>query len=207
MCDYRRGIDWMNGFIDHLYTRLGTTGNYSAIAVLHNSQITVPTKHFPACCVLTSRFLATASNSGDSSASCAQVLLSQSPVQSSCLSLSCRAQLHCQPSTYSLSLLNSPLSINSQLTWGPRYITSGQTQQKTPFLYCCVRVRFRGNVFTGRYKKTAVCQFAYCITTTAHATVSVRGQNYGTSRKLEGFGTEWGSVLSMVIMLFYLANT
>jgi hypothetical protein len=38
---------------------------------------------FPACCVLTSHFLATAYNSGDSSASRAQVLLSQPPVLSS----------------------------------------------------------------------------------------------------------------------------
>jgi hypothetical protein len=32
-----------------------------------------PAKTFPACCVFTSRFLVTASNNGDSSASCAQV--------------------------------------------------------------------------------------------------------------------------------------
>jgi hypothetical protein len=30
----------MNGFIDHLYTRLGTTNNYSAVADLHTLQIT-----------------------------------------------------------------------------------------------------------------------------------------------------------------------
>jgi hypothetical protein len=30
----------VNGFIDHLYTQLRTTYNYSAIADLHNSQIT-----------------------------------------------------------------------------------------------------------------------------------------------------------------------
>jgi hypothetical protein len=50
------------GFIDHLYTRLGTTSNYSATANLHNSQITsAPAKPFPACCVFTSRSLVTAS--------------------------------------------------------------------------------------------------------------------------------------------------
>jgi hypothetical protein len=75
----------MNGFIDHLYTPLGTTSNYSATADLHTLQITTaPAKPFPACYVLTSRFLATTSNSGDSSASHAQVLLSQPPVQNSC---------------------------------------------------------------------------------------------------------------------------
>jgi hypothetical protein len=114
-------MNWMNVFIDYLYTRLGNTGNYSYISNLHNSQITVRAKHYPACCVLTSRFLATASNNGDSSGFCAQVLLSQSPIQNSCqrstlVSLSCRAKLQCQHSADSLSLLNFPLSINSQLS-------------------------------------------------------------------------------------------
>jgi hypothetical protein len=80
MCDYRRGFGLMNEFIDHLYTRL--VSNYSATANLLNSQITTaPAKSFPACCVFTSLSLETASNSGDSSASRAQVLSSQTPVQ------------------------------------------------------------------------------------------------------------------------------
>jgi hypothetical protein len=58
------------GFIDHLYARLGTTGNYSVIDNHHNSQITTaPAKHFPVCCVFTSRSMVTDSISGDSSAS------------------------------------------------------------------------------------------------------------------------------------------
>jgi hypothetical protein len=70
VCDYRRGMDWILDL-----TQLGTTSNHSAIADFHNSRITTaPTKPFPACYVFTSRFLATALNSGDSSASCAQVL-------------------------------------------------------------------------------------------------------------------------------------
>jgi hypothetical protein len=41
------GFGLVNGFIDHLYTRLGTTSNYGAIANLHNSQITIgPVKPF-----------------------------------------------------------------------------------------------------------------------------------------------------------------
>jgi hypothetical protein len=71
-------------FIDHLYKRLVRTSNYSATANLHNSQISIShAKPFPACYVLTSRSLATASNSGDSSASRARILFSQIPVEKS----------------------------------------------------------------------------------------------------------------------------
>jgi hypothetical protein len=60
MCDYRRGLDWK--------TDLLATINYSATANLHYSQITTAlAKPFPASYVF-SRSLATASNSGDSSA-------------------------------------------------------------------------------------------------------------------------------------------
>jgi hypothetical protein len=37
---YRRVLDWMIGFIDTLYTQLGTTGSYSAIE-LHTLQFSV----------------------------------------------------------------------------------------------------------------------------------------------------------------------
>jgi hypothetical protein len=76
------------GIIDHLYTPLGTTSNYSAIANLHNLQITTaPLKLFPACCVFNSLSLATASNSGDSSVSRAH------PAMNSC-QLSTQLQRH-----------------------------------------------------------------------------------------------------------------
>jgi hypothetical protein len=78
------GFGLANGFIDALYTPLGTASNYSATADLHNLQInTVHAKHFPAYCFFTRRFLATAFNSGDASVSRSQVLLSQPPLQSS----------------------------------------------------------------------------------------------------------------------------
>jgi hypothetical protein len=56
---------------------------------IHNSQIaTAPAQTFPACCVFAGRSLVTASNTEISSASCAQVLSSQSPVQNTSDSLS-----------------------------------------------------------------------------------------------------------------------
>jgi hypothetical protein len=65
------------GFIGHLNTPPGTKSNYSAIADLNPLKITTAhVKNFPACCVFTSRSLATVSNSGNSSASRLQVLLS-----------------------------------------------------------------------------------------------------------------------------------
>jgi hypothetical protein len=67
---YRRGFGFDVGFTDHLYTQLQITSNYNAIANLHTLQITTtPTKPFPAYCIFTSRFLVTACNSGNSSAS------------------------------------------------------------------------------------------------------------------------------------------
>jgi hypothetical protein len=64
-----------NEFIDHLYILLGTTGNSNATDNLHTLQITAAnTKCSPGFSVFNSRSLATTSNSGDSSASCAQVL-------------------------------------------------------------------------------------------------------------------------------------
>jgi hypothetical protein len=65
--DYRR-IFWLDiGFIDHLYTQLVITINYSAIADFY----TLPNhdKPFPACSVFTSSFLVTTSINGCSSAS------------------------------------------------------------------------------------------------------------------------------------------
>jgi hypothetical protein len=71
----------MNIFIYHLYTRLGPTSDYNTTANLQNSQIiTALAKTFTAFCIFTSRSLATASNSRDSSASRAQVISSQPPI-------------------------------------------------------------------------------------------------------------------------------
>jgi hypothetical protein len=78
------GFGLENEFIDYIYTLLGTTStsNYGANADHHNSQITKAlAKPFPARCVFLSRSLVTDSNSGDFSASRAQVRSPQTPVQ------------------------------------------------------------------------------------------------------------------------------
>jgi hypothetical protein len=64
-------------FIGNFTTRLRTTSNYSAITNRHTLQITTAhSKSFSACCVFTSRFLVTASNSEVSSAFALTSLLS-----------------------------------------------------------------------------------------------------------------------------------
>jgi hypothetical protein len=57
----------VNGFTDHLYTRLGTTSTYSVIADLHTSQITRAHARSSQS-AFTSRFLVMDLNSGGSSA-------------------------------------------------------------------------------------------------------------------------------------------
>jgi hypothetical protein len=68
ICDYRQVFGCVNGFIDHLYTRLVSASNYNTIADLHILQISrAYAKSFPS--VFTSRFLITDHNNGDLSAS------------------------------------------------------------------------------------------------------------------------------------------
>jgi hypothetical protein len=70
------GYGLVNEFVDHLYIQLGTTSNYSTTADLHNWHTTAaPAKSFPACCVFSSRSLATASNCGYSCVSALRLSL------------------------------------------------------------------------------------------------------------------------------------
>jgi hypothetical protein len=123
----------VNGFIDHLYTRLGTTSHYSATANSHNSQTTTASaKPFTACCVFNSSSLAMASNSGESSASRVHVVTVRRISRNWTL-VDCH--LNCSASSFQLSFQSSTQlsTLNwTQPAWGPRYTASGRTQQKTP---------------------------------------------------------------------------
>jgi hypothetical protein len=137
------------GFIDTLYTLLGTTGNYSATTNLHTLQFTTdPLSLFPACCVLTSRSLAKASNSGDSSNFHAQALPSLTFIQ------------NCLPAIPSTKMDHHPFSTSlAELKCTQHYQTSApffynhfaRTEKKTslptiPLLL--LRTGCHGNVFT-----------------------------------------------------------
>jgi hypothetical protein len=83
--DYWRGLDWWMDLLT-TYTHdweLQAITESPLISTVHKSPQHY--KPFPAYYVITSRSLATASDSGDCSASCAQALSSQPPVQN-CLS-------------------------------------------------------------------------------------------------------------------------
>jgi hypothetical protein len=138
----RRGLDRWIDLLTTYNTRHGTTSNYGATANLHNSQITrAPAKPFSVCCVFTVRSLATASNSRDSSASRAQVLLSQPPVQNS----------HQCPQLPPANCQQSPLDLDWHCLqhFGSNHIENAVSivvaQQ---YLNCCLRIRCRRSVFT-----------------------------------------------------------
>jgi hypothetical protein len=108
VCDYRRGFGLEIGFIDHLYTGLGTTGNYTATANLHNLPITAaPAKLFQSAVL--QPFPDNGFNSGDSSASFAQALSSQIPVQNSLNSSQSQSYVTTDGQPTSLSRNKAPI--------------------------------------------------------------------------------------------------
>jgi hypothetical protein len=145
----------VNGFIDHLYTRLGTSSNYSAKANLHNSQITTAAaKHFPACYVFTRRSLITASNSGDSSASASKSSLNAGsistdsvttdripgwrPFYTNLLVFSSKAEF--KLTTVTASFLQTPVQNWLGCLNCLHSNSSARTEEKAPFPTACVSV-------------------------------------------------------------------
>jgi hypothetical protein len=102
-------------FIDHLYTPLGTSKTAPPlISTLHN----LPKDSlslFPAFCVLTSRSLATASNSGGSSPSRTQILVLVPPVPTD----------NCELSTIHSGTRLAPLDISARTTYKTIYWVTG----------------------------------------------------------------------------------
>jgi hypothetical protein len=134
------------------------------MANLHNSQITTTNaKPFLACYVFTSRSLAKASNSGDSSASRTQVLSSEPPVQNS-----------------TPNCLGSPRYLPyNPLAW---------SEYKTPFPRVILLLRAyslsRERVYQSVAEKRPLfirLSRSHCITTAVHA----------TKRKLEKIPAVW----------------
>jgi hypothetical protein len=77
MSEYSQGVDCIMDLMTTYRSSLQITITLSLISTLYKS---LHAKSFPACSVFTRRFLVTEFNSGDASASRAQVLSSQTPV-------------------------------------------------------------------------------------------------------------------------------
>jgi hypothetical protein len=119
--------------------------------------------HFPACCVFTSRSLATAANSGDPSASRAQVLSSQPPVHNWLSSYNSALRLAAISHQLPSLLLRDSLTTEHSCSWlttpwhGPRI--KHRFQQ---FLYCWVLIRCCRDVFTAPLRSNGRSQQFLC---------------------------------------------
>jgi hypothetical protein len=105
------------------------------------------------------------------------------------LSLPCRLELNCQPSTdwvpgwrqfHTNFLVFSPqadFQLNcTQPAWGPRYIGPNRKNRVQQSLYCCYgRLPSDSSdivdLFTGRYQATHIPSRYRCIVTVLHATI------------------------------------
>jgi hypothetical protein len=109
-----------------------------------------PLNLFPACCVFTSSSLTTASNSGDSSASRAQVLPSPTLVRNNLPDIpSTELERHLSSSSLPErnctrhSLAKPQLSSFIPTLHGPN-----RKHRFQRYHYCCLRIRCRGNMFS-----------------------------------------------------------
>jgi hypothetical protein len=129
---YRRILDWVIGFIDHL--QVATTNNYNAISNLHTSQITRAHAMFsPACSIFTRRLLITASNNDYCSSSVTKSSLKGGSLQTASF-------LHRLPQR-----TNSVAQIVFLIT--PLHGPSRKHRFKQ-YLYCYMRIRCPGNMST-----------------------------------------------------------
>jgi hypothetical protein len=157
VCDCRRGLD--RRFIDHLYTQLETTITaLSLITTLYKSSHHPPSLFQSA--VLTSRCLVTASNDGGSWASGVQesahaelISTANSTIAPSLLSLPCRAQLNCQPSTN----LIAPILFFITTSHGPH-------RKHRSSVVACVFVS-AGTCVPSLCSETVFRLFSFCIAT------------------------------------------
>jgi hypothetical protein len=84
VCRYRWGMDWWMDLLT-TYTHHSELQVITALSLISTLYKSLHAMSSPACSVLISHSLAMASNSGDSSASRAQFLSSQPPMQNSVL--------------------------------------------------------------------------------------------------------------------------
>jgi hypothetical protein len=141
----------VNGFIDHLYTPLGTTSTYSAIANLHNLQIT--------------RALA----KPFSSLLCLQQLFSNNGFQQRRFFSFPRSRRYFPANILKPKSLNRPGVLAIQ----PRGATNRKHRLQHS-LYCFYGrlpsdspdIVSAGTCLPSRCSETAICLFAYCIATT-----------------------------------------
>jgi hypothetical protein len=142
------------------------------ISTIHRSSQN-PLNLFPACYVFNSRSLTMASNSGDSSASCAHVVTvrqlscnCQLTTMPSLPSVPCRARLNCQPSTEPVKIIpQRRLCRKHQYSIAVHVFPSAgtcllsrclETGCVTQFFYCCMCVCFgRYLAMTAVYRVTA----------------------------------------------------
>jgi hypothetical protein len=162
---YKTGFGSMIGFIaPYAFTQFRSTGNYSAIAILHTLQLTVA--HALEFSVLTSRILVTD--------------LSQSH---------CNFKSHMKSSWQFLQFLFNHFQLPSPeldpipflAAWDPRYTTSRRTDRRHRFLYCYegmftapLRNNDNYSVFGWVFAARRMCLPSRCLTMGIHVTIFFR---------------------------------